>query len=652
MRALKRIALVFHLNQLTGPYIRTAASTSYRALLETLRDHPTLPIHLHVSGTLLAGLAWYAPDVLDLIRQGVSTGQFELLGSTYAQNIPESTPSACNDLQLAAHREQLERAFGARPAGFWNPERCWSESYLALLARSGYRFTLLETGTLAAAGLATHMPHRVMSGEASVHLVPDDPGFRAAVNLALWSGDRRAVEERLDALPDGGLLVHAEDAEALGLWAFERGWSPATDRENFARLLGWLSNNDDVEVIHLSRSLTATAPVKLPPVKGQADWMVRALADRALPFHEDGYADWFDFNARAPRLAHVRALHADVTRVLLATAQSLKAPVPAPARRLVELGREALAACQYELGCVGIGEVSWPAWELARAALLLIHAAVRAARADVESATAGSEVLDRDRDGVPEIFLTVGSDLVILTPVGGRVLAWIDLQNGDVLGGAALGLTMPGPFRSVAHPFSGPVPLAPVWSPPRAAPARREVPAADAWFARLVQGHLPDLARTRATLEPLPVRDALPSASTLRRVGVFADEIGGALNAEVHAYTAGTTEVTFHTPTGDKVIRLARGLLTAEYPAGFGGGLPVTVRCELLPDRRQRTAPSGPPLRLDASDTALAIEINARPEPASGLWEEIPLAWVAGVTYVPPGSGLLPAFRLELTRYP
>lgn len=649
---MKRIALAFHLNQLTGPYIRTAASTSYRALLETLREHPELPFHLHVSGTLLAGLAWYAPDVLDLIRSGVAAGQFELFGSTYAQNIPESTPNACNDLQLAAHREQLERKFGVRPAGFWNPERCWSASYLPLIARSGYKYTLLETATMKEAGLAPHMPHRVNSGEASLVLVPDDPGFRAAFNLAIWTGEFRAVGERILALPDDGLLVHAEDAEAFGLWTYERGFSPTTDRANLSRLLSWLANHDKVEVVQLSRTLAAQEPAdggRLLPVRGQADWMVRALSDRSLPYHEDGYRDWFDFNARAPRLAHVRHLHGDVARVFLATVQTLKAPLNPAARRLVERGRELLAASQYELGCIGIGDVGWPAWELARHALLLVHAAVRASRTD-ELPPSGCEVLDRDRDGVPEIFLQVGSDLVILSPVGGRVLAWIDLATGDVLAGAALGLATPGPYKSVAHPYSGPAPLAPEWTPGATIP--REFPGTSAWFARLIGAHVPDLVTYRAHLERLPERAPVPATTTLRRVGAFADEINGQLVTDVLAYTAGTSEVAFHTPAGPKIVSVSRGLLTCDYPSGYGGGLPVTIRTELLPDRRARAVPSGPPLRLDAGDDSVAVEVNARPEPSFALWEEIPLAWVAGVSYLAPTSGELPPIRVEITRHP
>ena len=681
---MKRLALVFHLNQLTGPYIRTAASASYRLLLETLREYPTIPVHIHASGTLLAGLPWYAPDVLDLLRQGVNSGQFELLGSTYAQNIPFSTAQSVNELQISAHRDQLDRLFGARCVGFWNPERCWSDAYLPLATRGGYRYMFVETSVLRAAQLPERTPSRVLVLEGSaIWLVPDSPTFRSAFNLAVWSGEQGPLRDQLASLEPGGLLVHAEDAESVGLWAFERGQSPATDRDNLARVLGWLAQNDQVEVCHLSQALRTRPPpphdpidavrssardlagasgdlIRMPSVRGQADWMVRALADRSLPYHEDGYADWFDFNERAPRLAHFRKLHAEVTAAFFQVVTKLRAPLPDGARRLVERARETLCAAQYEFGCVGVGATGWPAWELCRAALLLIHAAARAARVAEDVPGSGAEVADHDHDGVDEIFLQVGSELAILTPLGGRVLAWIDLATGEVLGGAALGLATPGEYSSVAHPYVGPDTSPPTWTPPAAPLERTTVPADRAWFGRLLAAHIPDLARYKATLEPLPGREAHSRerhappapAQTLRRVGLFADEIAGLLVTGKLEYTAGRTEVAFHTSAGPKVIRLTRGVITADYPAGYGAGAAVMVRCELLPDRRARTTPSGPPLRLDAPDGAVSVEVDARPEPTFALWEEIPLAWMAGLAFSTRASVPLPALHVELSRHP
>jgi hypothetical protein len=234
---------------------------------------------------------------------------------------------------------------------------------------------------------------------------------------------------------------------------------------------------------------------------------------------------------------------------------------------------------------------------------------------------------------------------------GVRVLHWIDLGSGDVLGGAALGLSTPGPFVSVAQPYVGPVPIPATWSASQ--PVRHlEVPASEAWFCRLLLGHVPDLDRTKVALQALPERERQTPNVALRRVGLFAVEVDGALVTDRLEHVAGRSDVTFQTPWGPKVYRLARSILTVEYPPGFGGGKPVAIRCELLPDRRQRSQKSGPPLRVDAGDAPLGVELNARPEPSFASWEEVPLGWIAGIAYLPQGASPLPALRLELTRHP
>jgi hypothetical protein len=658
---LKRLALVFHLNQLTGPGVASAASASYRGLLETLREHPALPVHLHLSGTLLAGLPWYAPDVLDLVREGVSSGQFEILGSTYAQSIPESTPRACNDVQVAAHREILLATLGVRPVGFWNPERCYSLSYVELVARAGYRYLLLETGILEAARLPRDRISRVTVAEpgGTLHLVPDDPKFRACVNFSIWSGDCRPVMECLQQAPEGALLVHAEDAEAFGLWPFERGVSPACDREHLGRLIKLIEHTPDLEVVHLSSRIDAErepdrAPATAPTVRGPGEWMVRALASSDLPYHEDGYRDWFDFNDRAEKLVRYRELFARVIGELAAIEAGLPAQLAPPARGLLDRARQAFAACQYEFGCTGIGHVGWPAWELIRSSLLLARAAGWAARR--AAATGASdpppEVADHDLDGVPEAFVQVGEELLVATPVGGRALAWIDLNRGEVLGGPALSPAMPGPMISVAHPFVGPVRLPARWDAAR--PARAvEVSSEKAWFAPLVAGCVPDTGRLRVRLRMFEQPPQPRRVHGMRRIGLFADEIDGTLATATLPMDVSPGAVRFTTPDGPKVLRLTRGSVIAEYPPAYGGSRPLTVRMELLPERATRPRIGGPPLRIDATDSALALELTTHPEAALLSWEEVPLAWVAGVTYATgdPERGR-PGLVLELRRYP
>ena len=109
---------------------------------------------LHISGTLLMEWQWSNSEALDLVREGIVDGQFEILGSTLAQNIIYSIPSLVdNEVQIELHRKMLKDVLGVEPVGFWNAERVWDPSLTDLIAKYGYTYTFVETPILAQSGL-------------------------------------------------------------------------------------------------------------------------------------------------------------------------------------------------------------------------------------------------------------------------------------------------------------------------------------------------------------------------------------------------------------------------------------------------------------------------------------------------------------------
>src|SRR5690554_2919651 len=113
------LAFVFHFNQHTNEYADIANRVCYRGLLGVLRAHPKLKFNLHLSGTLLRTLPWFDEGTLDLVRAGLADGQFELLGSTYAQNVPYASDDWDNAQQVRLHRDVLQQMFGVSPTVFW-----------------------------------------------------------------------------------------------------------------------------------------------------------------------------------------------------------------------------------------------------------------------------------------------------------------------------------------------------------------------------------------------------------------------------------------------------------------------------------------------------------------------------------------------------
>lgn len=295
-----------------------------------MRRHKKLRFTLHFSGTLLESLHSMDSPTLRAVKDGVADGQFELLGSTYAQNVMAASDPFSNRLQMEQHLETLWKFFRVKPKGFWISERCWKQEFVKIVREFGYEYTLVEQQTLAKSGTNdVHVPHVTAVKDRQLTIINDDEPFKQLVNLAVWASDRATYfdmpSRHLDELgrtykKQDAIAVYAEDAEAAGLWGYHHGAYPQPLWRNWARLLDHISQNTPHKITSvrdfLSRVKKRIAVAKIPD--GQAQWMVASLSKRGAPYHEDGYKDWFDFCASSPKLIKFRKLFSQTARAITA----------------------------------------------------------------------------------------------------------------------------------------------------------------------------------------------------------------------------------------------------------------------------------------------------------------------------------------------
>lgn len=417
------VALLFHFNQHFHEYARAASRVCYRGLLKVLRSHPRLQFNIHISGTLIHALNWLDPEPLDLIRAGLAEGQFELLGSTYAQNVAYATDDWSNARQIELHRAVLKDTFGVSPTVFWNPERCWRQSLVSVIASGGYTRTLVEDHILRKAGAADPHVFTTCDGPHSLALVADDETFKHKLNLAAWFGRGSQALKYLRekaAQPDAGSLcvAYAEDAEAMGLWGWERGLAPNQTWAHLDRLLTALESEPSIKLIKLSDSPAPSADLT-PVPDGSAAWMDASLRRPGAPYHEDGYADWFDFCRRSPKISHFRQTYAIIRAKMEAAAAG------PGAQRMLQAAMHAYLAHQYEYGCIGVGGLNYRGWEDARQAVAISFAARFA-----DSPSEFVLIDDCNGDGADEVVVSDGRQLIITSAYGGRLLYWFDLITG------------------------------------------------------------------------------------------------------------------------------------------------------------------------------------------------------------------------------
>jgi hypothetical protein len=441
------LALVFHFNQHIREHARLASQVCYRGLLRVLRARPEVKANIHLSGTLIHALGWLDPEPLELVREGLADGQFELLGSTYAQNVPYASDDWDNARQIELHRQVLQGVFGVTPTAFWISERCWRQSLVPLIAGAGYRMTLVEDHILEASGAPEAQVYNTRQGEHILALARDDERLKHHFNFAAWFGRSRGLHAYLDRTvqDDGRYLAYAEDAEAMGLWGYHQGVDPRQTWEQLGKALDELASRPDLQTGLLSQAPEPVAE-RSPIRDGCARWMDASLQQPGRPYHEDGYRDWFDFNARSPKLARTRRLYAQIREELRSRSErDPEKSEPGPGERaLLQSALHTFLAHQYEFGCIGVGGGRYRGWEGARAALALARAADWAG----EGRT-GLWVEDVNGDGYPEACQSDGRWLAITTPLGGRLLYWFDLETGRQLVGNSLAVA-PGEYQGDA----------------------------------------------------------------------------------------------------------------------------------------------------------------------------------------------------------
>jgi hypothetical protein len=446
-----RLALCFLFHQPLGEHAERANRICYRGVLGVLRNHSRMKFNLMLSGTLIDALAWFDPAFLDSVRSGVQCGAFRLLGSTYAQSLLLAAENGDNARQIAVHRAVLKERFDVEPSAFWSPQRTFAPKLTPLLLDSGYRCLALEGDALRAAGASAPFMHRVTAGRGDLRIAWEDIGLRDRMDFAAWFRLRDPLEKTIDEWkrrPDAeGLFpVFAEDAGAFGLWGYDIGLDPRADAAGLDALLDWIGREENLECAFLEDAPEPGEDLRLDgPVWGCA--LDRALEDPESPLHEEGYRDWEDFLARAPRLQHFRRIHA-AARVRMAPAESLysayEQPVssgsaPHPGASLFALAKRVYCAHQIGFGSVGMGGRGDPAWEGIGAAIAVAKAAELAGGPPPRS---GFEALidDLTGDGEDEVLLRNGSRAAILSPYGGRLLHWADLLRGQLLIGNPLAM--------------------------------------------------------------------------------------------------------------------------------------------------------------------------------------------------------------------
>lgn len=446
-------SFTLHANQAEVPYADVANQLCYTAVLQTLLKHPDIPVTLHLSGTWLTTMQWYNSSVIDLIKQGITTGQFEILGSTYAQNIIYNTNNWDNYYQIQQHKQVIYDILGVTPTGFWNPERVWNQAqYVPLIAGAGYQYTFVEDHIIQNStdysGSPEFLIRNVTQNNQNLLIVDDDKGIISAVDpIAPTTPNTDSLSTRIDNAinylksvyandTNGDFLVsYGQDMEAWGLWQEERGIATTQQvASNLDAFLTRLENESSwLQVVHpgdFINHLKANGYTfeHMNQIDfGEAQWMTDAAKI-------DGYNSWLQWVSSDSDLQRYNQSFT-IARTYLKTIESDLNNAKnsglniTAADKIFSYAVRVFIANEYEYGCYGC-KFSW--YNRAKVAMIPGYAVTYALN---PPSTDTIQTKDLDGDGLAEYIMISGSQFYVFSQLGGRLIFACNLQSGNVFVG-------------------------------------------------------------------------------------------------------------------------------------------------------------------------------------------------------------------------
>ncbi|MCX6968855.1 MAG: alpha-amylase family glycosyl hydrolase [Verrucomicrobia bacterium] len=162
-----KVMLLAHGNQAIQPgstmqsLVHDGAATGAAGYFRMLQTHEAYnaPLTLHITPTLASALQWAknpapgasndGPSMNTRIRNLISGGKAQILGSTFADHVPKYFPQAFNNTNIGLANNFLDAIYGngttaASRQAFWAPERVLDDETLGLISGMGYGYTFAD----------------------------------------------------------------------------------------------------------------------------------------------------------------------------------------------------------------------------------------------------------------------------------------------------------------------------------------------------------------------------------------------------------------------------------------------------------------------------------------------------------------------------
>ena len=287
-----KFAIGIHNHQPIGNFdfvFEDAYKKAYLPFLEVLSKHPKIKIALHYSGYLFEWLLDRDPELSDLLKNLVASGQVEMMSGGYYEPILVNIPDEDKLGQIEKLNKFVKQRTGYDPMGLWLAERIWEPQLPKVLAQSGAKYVVIDDSHFKSAGLEEKDLFGYYVTEETGHVVNIFPISERLRYTIPFQEPEITIDYLKSITEEDGdkLIVFADDGEKFGIWpgtyehCYQNQWL-----ERFFSLLE--SNLDWIEIVHFSEALEKLLPIGRVylPTASYREMMEWALPAKAIEQYE------------------------------------------------------------------------------------------------------------------------------------------------------------------------------------------------------------------------------------------------------------------------------------------------------------------------------------------------------------------------------
>ncbi|MFW5781885.1 MAG: hypothetical protein ACOCWO_01180 [Candidatus Muiribacteriaceae bacterium] len=317
--------IVLHFNQSFCDYFPVVWDICYKPLLRLMISEKDITFNVNFSESFLTG-AGSVRGGQSLIRKSIHAENINIIRSSRAQNIP-------GILERNIEHELIPGA-DSENALFWLPERTYNHDILRTIRDKGYEYVLLEK---------IDIPLKCRG----LKMLPDQIETRHEFNHYILNG--YSYYRLLNHIKAQPLTVYAEDAEAIGLWSYERGMNPSTALKRFRRLLKQIKKTPSITTITPSefsgRYIESGDFSFFNSSLYTASWIEDSFRGKINQFYETGFRDFNEFIASPKITMFKKRIESLYRRIKTGELPEFME------KELMNM----LVLHMYEFGCPGVG---------------------------------------------------------------------------------------------------------------------------------------------------------------------------------------------------------------------------------------------------------------------------------------------------------